>query len=793
MRRRMIVAFSSVGIIVLLVSALAIGSSLASHKAKADDDFQRYTWNNVVTGGNGGFTSDIIFNSSQKDLIYARTDMGGAYRWNPSTGTWIQLLNWITPDNWNLTGTDGLATDPIHPNRLYIAAGTYTNWWTSQNGAILRSFNYGNTFQQINLPFKVGGNMPGNGMSERLAIDPNDDNILYLGTRSGHGLWKSTDAGETWNQVSNFPDTGPFAENPSDPNGFTSDPVGVVWVTFDKATGTRGSPTQTIYVGVAENGSGKPNIFRSTDAGATWAPIPGEPVCTDSGTTVTCPDGTTWSTTSNATTGYLPHQGKLDANGTLYVTYSDWEGSLNGGHGAVYKYVPSTNTWTNISPDTPANIYYGFGGLGVDAQHPGTIVVASVNSWWPDAKIFRTTNGGASWEQLWTWGSYPNRNLFYTIDVSNAPWLDFGNKTPQPPVPAVKLGWMIEGMNIDPFNSDRMFYGTGATVYGTNNLTAWDSGGIVNIKSMALGMEHEAVNGLVSPPANAHVYSLLGDVAGFRHDDLTKSPPEMYPFPYANSAMDYAELDPNFMVRVGTGSPPNTGSVFTTDGGTTWFAANKDIVAGQGGGTVAVAADGSRVLWAPNNAPVSYTTNDGSLWTASVNIPQGAAVASDRVNATKFYALSGGKAWYSTDGGATFTASATTGLPSGGQIKAMPGKEGDVWIAGGASTGLWHSTDGGITYTKMATVTGADSIGFGMAAPRHRVDAIYIAGNVGGVRDIYRSDDGGNSWVQINDPRHQFSTACCVTGDPRVYGRVYLGTNGMGIWYGDIARNQDDG
>jgi xyloglucan-specific exo-beta-1,4-glucanase len=790
MRRRAMIALVTISVLAMLIGMVAIRGGFLPQKARAAS--QAYNWNTVVTGGGGGYISDIIFNPSQKDLIYARTDMGGAYRWNPNTSTWTQLLNGLTPDNWNWTGTDGLATDPVNPARLYIAAGTYTNSWTSQNGAILRSTDYGNTFQVTQMPFKMGGNMAGNRPGERMAIDPNDDAILYLGARSGHGLWKSTDFGVTWNQVTNFPDTGPYAENPSDSSGYSSDPVGVLWVTFDQSTGTSGNPTKTIYVGVAENGSGKANIYRSTDAGATWAAIPGEPVCTVSGTTVTCPDGATWDTGSDSSTGYLPHHGKLDSNGTLYVTYNDSDAS--GSHGAVYKYVPSTNTWTNISPDTVANIYYGFGGLGVDAQHPGTIVVASDDSWWPDNKIFRTTNGGTTWEPFWTWGSYPSRNLNYTIDVSNAPWLDFGNKTPVDPVPAVKLGWMIDGMNIDPFNSDRMMYGTGATLYATSSLTALDSGGIVKIKSESLGIEHEGVAGLVSPPANAHLYSVMGDEGGFRHDDITKSPAELYTVPYIGTytGIDYAELNPNFMVRVGTGntsaSPAYTGSAFTTDGGNTWSAGGTDITANQGGGTVAAAADGSRVLWAPSSAPVSYSTNNGSSWTASTNIPQGSLVASDRVNAKKFYGFGGGNAWYSTDGGTTFTASTSTGLPSSGQIKAVPGHEGDVWVTGGSSSGLWHSTDSGVTYTKVTTVTGADTIGFGMAAPGQSYNAIYIIGNVGGVRGIYRSDDGGKTWMQISDATHQFPEASsCITGDPRIYGRVYLCTNGMGIWYGDIA------
>lgn len=785
----------------LVITLMALFPSAAGPvNAAKQATSQPYNWNNVVTGGGGGFVSDIIFNQKQKDLIYARTDIGGAYRWNSSTSTWTQLLDWVSPDQWNMTGVESLATDPVDPNRLYIAAGTYTNSWTTMNGVILRSTDQGNTFQQTPMPFKMGGNMPGRGMSERLAVDPNDDAILYFGARSGNGLWRSTDFGVTWSQVTNFPDTGPFVEQAGDP--YLGDPQGIVWVTFDPSTGTAGHPTQTIYVGVADNRSGADNIYRSTDGGATWAPIPGEPTCSVSGTTVTCAGGATWDTSSNATTGYLPHQGKLDSQGTLYVTYSDWDGPYNGGHGDVWKFVPSTGTWTKISPvpgSDSSNDYFGYGGLAVDMQHPGTIVVASVNSWWPDAQLFRSTDGGATWEPIWSWASYPDRTLHYTIDISNAPWLNFGNTNPVAPVPAVKLGWMIEGMNIDPFNSDRMMYGTGATLYATNNLTAWDSGGTVAIKSTALGIEEEAVTDLVSPPANAHLYSTLSDVGGFRHDSLTTSPATMYSIPYAGSyaAIDYAELNPNFMVRVGYGggqSPATTSTAFSFDGGANWFQGNKDIPGvSSNGGTVAAAADASRVLWAPANAQVSYSTDNGNSWTASANIPQNAVVASDRVNPNMFYGYGQGKFWMSTDGGATFTASPATGLPQAGDpvvIKAVPGHQGDIWLAGGSTGhayGLWHSTDGGQTFTQLSNVSGAWSIGFGQAAPGQSYMALYMLGIVGGVQGVFRSDDGGVTWIQINDSQHQYASTCCITGDPRIYGRVYFGTNGLGIIYGDIA------
>ncbi|OYP49336.1 hypothetical protein CG709_02810, partial [Lachnotalea glycerini] len=114
---------------------------------------------------------------------------------------------------------------------------------------------------------------------------------------------------------------------------------------------------------------------------------------------------------------------------------------------------------------------------------------------------------------------------------------------------------------------------------------------------------------------------------------------------------------------------------------------------------------------------------------------------------------------------------------------------GGFWVAGGlcvAASGLWPSTDSGQTFTKLSNVEKADVVGFGKAAPGKDYMALYVSAQINGVRGIFRSDDVGETWVRINDDQHQYgSTNSSITGDPRVYGRVYVGTNGRGIVYGD--------
>jgi len=257
----------------------------------------------------------------------------------------------------------------------------------------------------------------------------------------------------------------------------------------------------------------------------------------------------------------------------------------------------------------------------------------------------------------------------------------------------------------------------------------------------------------------------------------------------STTSLDYAETNPSVMVRAGnftdSDRPNDSHAAFSTDGGANWFQGTEPGGINEGG-TIAAAADGSRFMWAPANSAPVYSVGFGNSWTQSTGLPQNAIVESDRVNANTFYGFSGGRFYVSTNGGASFAATAASGLPSSGHFKAVPGHAGDVWLAGGA--GVWHSTDFGSTFTKLANVQEADNIGFGKAAPGRTYQALYTIAKIDNVRGIFRSDDMGASWIRINDDQHQWGNiGQALTGDPRIYGRVYVGTNGRGILYGDTS------
>ena len=223
----------------------AIQNMVFAQKAQTDKPSHiPYKWKNVQMVG-GGFVDGIIFHPTEKGLCYCRTDMGGAYRRNEKTLRWEPLLDWLSYEDVNLMGIESIALDPSDPNRVYLACGTYTAP-QAPNGAILLSGDRGKSFKRTDVPFKMGANENGRGNGERMAVDPNNGKIIYLGTRN-NGLWKSIDRGESWNQVLNFPD---IKETPpdsiKDPNEirrweFQNRGCGIVFVDFDFQSGNKES------------------------------------------------------------------------------------------------------------------------------------------------------------------------------------------------------------------------------------------------------------------------------------------------------------------------------------------------------------------------------------------------------------------------------------------------------------------------------------------------------------------------------------------------------------------------
>lgn len=304
-----------------------------------------YTWRSVPIGG-GGFVSGLLFQAAVPGLVYARTDVGGAYRWDAAAQRWIAFDDSMdrTPAGMDRTGVIAMALDPSDKDRLYLATGLYTNaWWTPKGGTLYSSTDQGHSFTRSPLPVKLGGNNDGRGCGERLQVDPKAPARLVLGSM-GDGLWQSPDRGATWSQMAGF------------------EPKSTTFVFLD-------DKSPRILAGVADP---KVGLLESEDDGKTWSPLQGFPA------------------------GLMALRWAQSGR-TLYVTASDSIGPNNAHQGAVLKLDLDRGA---LSPlPVPAG-NGGFSGIDVDAQDPKTLIVSTLDRWDPGDEIYRSTDGGRTWKEV---------------------------------------------------------------------------------------------------------------------------------------------------------------------------------------------------------------------------------------------------------------------------------------------------------------------------------------------------------------------------------------------------------
>ncbi len=739
---------------------------------------ENYVWGNVRFDG-GGFVSAVIFHPKAENVLYARTDVGGIYRFDFANSRWIPLMDFIGESDKGLYGTESFALDPTDPKRIYVLAGT--GYFSQGRTAILRSEDYGATWDTSYVEILAHGNGMGRQTGEKLVVDPNKPNILFCGSRT-KGLYKSTDYGKTWTRAYEI------ALSSAEGNGLTN-VNGISFVLFDGSQGTLDDgSTKTLYMGISATSD---NLYASHDGGATWSLVSGGPE------------------------NLMPHRAKI-ADGNLFVTYSSSEGPHSVSRGAVYRYAIGSGTWTNITPyqdesttsrmgDGSQSASHGFGGISIDPNDANHIVVSTLcyyggrhlfadgSDGWGD-RIYVTTDGG----KTWTHGQDYNAGI--NADANGTAW-----------IPGNAIHW-AGSIEFNPFNPQEAWVTSGNGVFQTDDITA----SVPLWKFQSKGIEETVPLDIVSVPGGPLV-TAIGDYDGAAYSDINQSTPRHSPNIGTTNSLGYAPLAGAF-VRTGHVTDYSTGTGISSDvmyrsddNAATWTKLETTLKGSQG--TLAMSADGKVILHRPDNSSgVFRTTDGGKTWTDVTGLDgqcQYARIAPDPVNSEKFYLVDAqGYLKLSTDGGATF-ANAGTRLQNdasgeyyngGGLIRTVPGREGHLWVPldqaqvwlakGYSENGLAYTEDGGSTWNRVAGVSTAIAVGIGKAKEGSDYETIFIWGVAGGADNplgIYRSTDKGSTWIRINDDAHQYGgpgNGNFVQGDMNYFGVVYMSTIGRGLVVG---------
>lgn len=689
----------------------------------AADGAAAYTWRPVAIGGSG-FVSGIVASKTEKDLVYLRTDVGGAYRWDAPNQRWIALMDWVSDRETGLLGVESIAIDPSTPGRVYLSAGiAYLNGGAS---AILKSSDYGKSFTKIDVTgqFKVHGNGMGRGNGEKLQVDPANGKILYIGTRA-NGMFKSVDEGLTWRRLDGLDvTTTPVNEN------------GVSFVVLDPASAAGGA-TQRLFAGVSRFGKDGPNMYLSDDAGRSFTAMAGGPM------------------------KLMPHRAVL-AGGKLVVTFArgagPWGDVARGEgleEGGVWQYEIATKKWTDISP--PLNRAYA--GITVDPRDPRRMVVTTISYYRNQTnairdQFFETLDGGKSWHSIVDQG--------VKIDANGVSW-----------IAGSFIHWAAS-VEFDPFDTKKLMVVSGNGIFTSTDIHAapaiW--------KFEDEGLEESVPLNLVSIPGGP-VISAIGDYDGFRHTDPTSYAPIHTPTMGTTWGLDYAAGKPNVVARVGSAM------YLSKDMGVSW---KKTAALRGAKGQLALGADGNTIVHSPEKSDTSYrSTDDGASWSVAKGLG-GARPLADPVDPNRFYALGATHLLVSADGGASFAPAAALPSAPGSRAvaRAAPGRRGDLWVPR-HDGGLVRSTDAGASFARLPGVEYAAAVGFGKAAPGAAYPAVYIWGTVGGVRGAFRSTDTGLTWLRINDDDHQYGgpgDAQFLIGDNNTFGIVFMSTAGRGIVFG---------
>lgn len=581
------------------------------------------------------------------------------------------------------------------------------------------------------------GGYNGMGRTTCIAFDPNNANTYYVGAPIG-GLWKTTNAGQTWTPLT---DALPY--------------VSVGSCLIDPTN------TNTLYISVGDHSGWwtySMGVYKSTDGGATWAPT-----------------GLSW-TLSQGRAIIMLAMDPLNAS-VIYAA------TTNG----LYKTTNGGTSWSVVHSGYHNDIRF----------EPGTSnLYAATNDYWGSSEVYRTTDGGATWTQLTSFNTNYN-SIKLAVTPANPAKLAILNRSNDELLVSTNYGATLtlagtcpedDVLLISPNNANIIYCGALFVHKSTNGGANWNQLTYWYYNPPYDEVHADQRNSFFHPQqpdkmffcndGGVYIYSESGD----SWSDISNGLKITQFYKMAISPT-------NAQIILG-GTQDNGGRMRDNTG--TWRATN-------GGDAMEVAIDptNDNVIYTTYIYGKLYRSLDG--WVndtyneISANIPGGTPPGSwvnpYMLDPSDHNTIVAGydDVWRSTDRGDNWTALSSNITGNGSTLNCLavaPSDPNTIYVSWGNN--MRKTTNMGATWSTV-TVTGSADITCITVHPNNPNVLWITRGEYTGGIKVYHSTNGGSSWTNLSTglPNVPVNTLLYQNGGN---GIVYIGTDG-GVFYRDSITN----
>ncbi len=652
-------------------------------------------WREIGPASFGGRVDDIEAVADDPNIIFVGTASGGVFRSLNNGVTWDPVFD---TDGTAMSIGD-IAIAPSDRNVVWVGTGEPNNRQTSTWGdGVYRSLDGGTTWQNMGLreTQSIG----------RIVIDPHNPSTVFVaavghlwGPNEQRGLYRTKDAGKTWQKVLGVDDNTGVTDV-----AIASDGRTLIAATYERRRRAWG------FVG---GGAGS-GLWRSLDGGDTWKRL-----------------------TKGLPTGSTGRIGIDIARSDENIVYAVIENH----DGGVFRSADRGSTWTRQNPVSQRPSY--FSQIRVDPKNPNRVWFIAMDMYLSidGGKTFTTDSVAAKTHvdrhALWIDPNHPEHmmqgtdgGVFITYDGSRT-W-DFVNNLPIGQFYDVSIDdrdpyWVFGGAQDN---------GTYAFPSGTHS-----KGPFTDDQVMLIGYG-DGFHVATDPTNPRLVYTNAQNGRGYVADIETREERRITPVSSDRKAPYRFNWNTAILVS------PNDPHVYyygankllkTTDHGTTWQVMSPDLTRNQDGtklnmgpgipprdsttlsrddgvgayGNITTISESPRaagtIYVGTDDGNVQMTTDGGSHWTNltprfHLSSPRWVStVVASSHNARTAYVTFDGHAdddmkpyvFRTTDGGATW-ASISSDLPTGGSVKTLAEdpRNPNLLIAG-TEFGLYWSFDGG--------------------------------------------------------------------------------------------------